>query len=783
MRTSIVVATLLLSTMVQANETDRLGRPWQARWISTAGASPYDFGVYHFRRSFTLDARPARFLVHVSADNRYQLFVNGTRVAWGPARGDLHHWRYETVDLAPQLRAGRNVLAAVVWNGADLAPVAQIWSRTGFLLEGDTTAESVVNTGQEWKSLADPAYAPLNVGSRETGGYTAVGFCERFDAARAPWNWEQPGYDDSAWQPALAGQRATGRETDFLETPWMLVPRTIPMMEEKPQRLARLRQATGVTPPAAFPAQPAAFTVPAHTRAVLVLDQSFETVGYPELVTSGGQGARVQMLYAEAPWNPDGKSKGNRDQIEGKRFRGLHDIYLADGGARRLYRPLWWRTWRYIELTVETAAEPLTIEDLRSTYTGYPLTRRARFEGGPADLGRILDLGWHTARLCAHETYMDCPYYEQLQYAGDTRIQAQVTLFNSGDGRLVRNAIEQLDDSRTSEGATFSRAPSGLQQYIPPFSLWWIGMVHDYWMYQDDEAFVRRMMPGVRAVLGFFASKQKANGSLGRVPWWNFVDWAATWRSGVPPAAPDGPGAPLDLQLLLAYQWAAALEQQIGSPSQAAEYTRAAAQLSKTIRQLYWDSGRQLLADTPDHKTYSQHVNALAVLAGVVPRAEAGPLMERVLTDASLTRCTIYFKFYLYQAMRLAGGGDRYLDQLGEWRDMLSRGLTTLGEMPEPTRSDCHAWGASPNIEVFRTVLGIDSAAPGFRHIRIQPNLGKLERASGLMPHPKGEISVRLARRGAGLEAVVRIPAGTTAEFVWQGQTRQLAAGEQKLTF
>src|SRR5947209_4946751 len=89
---------------------------WHARWITLPGASPNDFGVYHFRKTFTLTALPAKFLIHVTADNRYQLYVNGTRVSWGPSRSDLNHWRYESVDIAKQLRVGPNALAAVVWN-------------------------------------------------------------------------------------------------------------------------------------------------------------------------------------------------------------------------------------------------------------------------------------------------------------------------------------------------------------------------------------------------------------------------------------------------------------------------------------------------------------------------------------------------------------------------------------------------------------------------------------------------------------------------------------------
>jgi hypothetical protein len=85
-----------------------------APWIFSPGAGGTDFGVFDFRRVFELNATPSNFVVHVSADNRYRLFVNGQQVSSGPQRSDLMHWRYETVDVAPQLRAGRNVIAAFV---------------------------------------------------------------------------------------------------------------------------------------------------------------------------------------------------------------------------------------------------------------------------------------------------------------------------------------------------------------------------------------------------------------------------------------------------------------------------------------------------------------------------------------------------------------------------------------------------------------------------------------------------------------------------------------------
>ena len=747
-----------------------LTRAWSAHWISAPGASPYDYGVYHFRRTFDLAAAPSSFLVHITADNRYKLYVNGELASLGPARGDLHHWRYESVDIAHYLKAGKNTLAAVVWNFGELAPEAQITNQTGLLVQGDGAAERVVDTGKAWKCTRDAAYTPAPREREMSRFYFVTGPGEQVSAKLYPWGWQQPGFDDSSWPAAAVGSPGAPRDAQDGPNRWMLVPRSIPPMELKPQPITVLRSGD--------PSR----MIPAHSKSGLLFDQTFLTTGYPELTVSGGQGARIELGYAEALWLPGLRDKGNRNEIEGKQFIGAHDIFIADGGARRHFEPLWWRTWRYLRLSIETADQPLTIDDLHGVYTGYPFERKARFDAGSAELQKILDTGWRTARLCAHETYMDCPYYEQLQYAGDTRVQALVSLYMTGDGRLMRKAIELLNSSRSAEGATYSRAPSRLQQYIPPFSLWWIGMLHDYWMYQDDPALVARMLPGVRAVLWFFAAHQQASGSLSHMPWWNFVDWTRQWNDGVPPALSTGNSAPLDLQLLLAYQWAAEMEAALGIPALAEEDRRAAVRLRDSTRQLYWDASRKLFADTPDKREYSQQANALAVLAGVSEGAEAHDLIERVAGDQSLVQCSIYFRHYLHSAINKAGAGDRYLDMLGPWRTMLARGLTTWAETEDPTRSDCHAWGASPNYELFRTVLGIDSAAPGFARVVIRPFLGKLTHAAGSIPHPKGEIAVTLTSERDKLDAVVTLPAGVTGRFEWHGQARDLHPGENHLT-
>ncbi len=106
----IVIFSLYSSAQKISN--DILTKRWDAQWIAVPGTSPHAYGVYHFRKKFSLNDKPGLFVIHVSADNRYKLYVNGELASLGPARADLFHWNYETVDIAKYLRVGDNVIAA-----------------------------------------------------------------------------------------------------------------------------------------------------------------------------------------------------------------------------------------------------------------------------------------------------------------------------------------------------------------------------------------------------------------------------------------------------------------------------------------------------------------------------------------------------------------------------------------------------------------------------------------------------------------------------------------------
>ena len=782
---------LLLTTITGLAQTPSLkeqpaprlaDRPWGASWIAAPGSSPFDPGIFHFRRSFDLDHRPDQLIVNVSADNRYVLYVNGQRVAEGPAKGDLLHYRYETIDLAPYLMEGRNVLAAVVWNYGIRRPVAQVSYRTAFLLQVNDQNFDFLNSDQQWKVLQDSAYTLLPAEGSRLHSYLVTGPRIHLDGSAYPWGWETTGFNDQHWRQSIrvGGAHPSGRTTEFN---WELVPRTIPMMELSEENQAILRRFDDKITRLRFD-QKLPLTIPAHTKVKMLLDQTHLINAYPQLTVNGGKGCLIRMEYAESLIDSNGQ-KGNRSVIENKTISGYYDEFIPDGEGNRTFTTLWFRTWRYLEVTIQTGNSPLTIEGFKAIRRCYPFKEVAHFKAPVERLDTLWNVGWRTARLCAGETYYDCPYYEQLQYVGDTRIQALVSLYVSGDDRLMRNAIQQFADSRYADGLTMSRYPDYLGQVIPTYSLFWINMVHDYWMHRPDTAFVRQQLSTIRTILEWYEQQvDPATGLIGPTNYWNFVDWAENWpadesqlHGGVPPMA--GGSSIITLQWVYALQDAAQLMGYFGLNNEKSSYDHQMNQARDAVLKSCWDPERKLLWDTPRKQSYSQHGNTWAILTDLIPEGEAIGLLDRIVSEPDLIQATFYFRFYLMQALFHTGQGSRYLAELKPWFDMLDAGLTTFAEKPDPTRSDCHAWSASPNYDLLATVAGIRPALPGYQAVSIRPSPGNLSDFDALTPHPSGLIQLKYHNHGSEEIFEVHLPEGIPGNLFYKDHTYDLKPGNQ----
>jgi alpha-L-rhamnosidase len=806
--------------------------PWKAEWITAAGAPQRDEVVLHFRKVIEVGAVvPRKFVVEVSADNQFVLFVNEKRVGIGPSKSDLAHWRFETFDIGPYLKVGKNVLAATVWNFGTHAALAQMSDRVGFLVHGASAVERAVDTDASWDVEVEKGIAALR--PELPGFYFAAGPGERWDAGKMDWDWNrEAGRENSEWTKAVTLGRGALRWERDAPNNWQLVSDPLPAMEMKEVASGKVVRATGMTTPEGFPEN--GFVVPAHTKVSALLDHGKLVTGYPELSVTGGVGSRIRLTYAEALYDAQGQ-KGNRNEIQGKHILGLADEFLLGGNAESAgmkagatteggsagkipalpgeaeFMPLGWKTWRYLQIDVEAGDHPVKIGPLKTWSTAYPFEEKGYFRAGNESLKKIWEIGWRTARLDAHDTYMDTPYWERLQYVGDTRIQTLVSYAVAGDDRLARQAIIAFNHSRIPDGLTQSRYPSSLVQMIPTFSLMWVGMVHDFWRYRGDEDLVRAQLPGTRTVLDWFVARQRRDGLLEKIPWWPFVDWGKDFRDGVPEQGEDGGSSVITLQFVEALRYGAEMEAAYGD-KHVAELYRAAADLAVTgIWKSCWNEKYGLLADTPSQDHFSQHVNILGVWLDVIPREKQQEVLNKILSASDkvyeadgpapsitkavkyvrafqaagpvpeMTLATYYFRFYLARALEHAGMGERYLLLLGPWQRMVELGLTTWAESPEPTRSDSHAWSAHPNFDLLTIVAGIQPESAGFAKVRIEPHLGVLKYLEAGMPTPRGMVEVSYARSDEGLEAEVTLPVGVTGELEWEGKVVELHGGEQRV--
>ncbi|AHM60757.1 alpha-L-rhamnosidase [Flammeovirgaceae bacterium 311] len=781
-KTSVLIIPLLLFQLALFGQSKpfvslpaQLNDSSFADWI---GPGDSDYGVFYFRKAVELKEVPKSFIIHVSADNRYRLWVNEKLVIWGPAVGDMFNWNYETTDIAPYLKEGKNIIASQVWNMGSLRGARQISHKTAFILQGNSPAEQVANTNNSWKIIKDRGYHGIAINRRIAGGGYIAGGTDSVDGFKHPWGWNLLSYDDAAWQAArkLGKGNHQGLDT-WVGTPWMLQARKIPLMEQKLETIPQLLDVKGFSYPLSAYKGSLQTQIPPNTQAEILLDNGVLTMGFPQLLVSGGRGSKIKIQYQEALFNEEG-GKGNRDEWRGKVMKGYYDVFLPDGG-NRLFEPLWIRVFRYVKITVSTGNEPLSINGFKNLYTAYPLEQKATFTSSKKDFEKIWDVSWRTAQLCALETYMDCPYYEQLQYIGDTRIQALISMYVGGDERLVKNALEQFYASMQPMGLTKSNHPAAGTQIIPPFSLLYISMLHDYHMLGKDSGFVKQYMPGVKFILDWFISRIDDSGMLGPLPYWNHIDGGTKFVNGSPPGISDGGSAHMSVLLAYTIDRAAEMLTYYGYACDAENLLPVSAKLKENTLKLCLNRDKGLLAETPDQQLYSRHTNSFAILAGMFDAQTEKAVARKIIDDGSLIQTSLYFDFYVFQALKKAGLGGEVTALMEKWQTFLDYGLTTFPEHGIESRSDCHAWSAHPMYDFLSIVCGVTSSSPGFKTVKIEPQLGELTKASGTIPHYMGEIAVSFTKdKKERLRYEVVLPHNLTGVLKYKNQSYPLSGGK-----
>lgn len=763
---------------------------WPCFWIDcpTAGAMPF---VTAYRLHFTFD-NEATVRAHVSADERYELFLDGERIGRGPERGDPMNWFFQTYDLT--ISAGDHVLVAKVWSLGEMAGHAQTSAHPGFLFAPESEWTEKLGTGlAAWESKRLDGYSFTTKGGsfwREAPS--------NIDARSYSWGIERG--EGDGWQPARKRHAAAGRFMDWeLYKQHILTPSMLPPMLEQPIQSLEVRLVADVPvlDTSKIPVRSSEnlndeagnwqhmmdwcsnVVIPPHTIRRVLISLNDYYCGYSELIVSGGKNSVIRLHWSESLYENDNvysPVKGDRNAIENKYFLGRGYLFFCDGGADRTFTPLWWECGRYIELVAQTSDEPLTLHCLYLTETRYPAEMESHFKSSDEHVNDLIPMLVRGVQMCSHETFYDCPYWEEMQYAGDTRLEILLTYIMTRDDRLPRKALRLFEVSRVSSGFTQSRYPARILQIIPAFCLWWVGMAHEYLLWREDAGYIKSLLPGIRATLEAFQRHMGEDGLLHAPEGWNTLDWVPEWEAGNPPDATDGISGVTNWVLIYTLGLAVELEKTLGEPELAARYERWASELSARI-DVFWDEQRGLYADDLAHQHYSEHAQCFAILSGRLSEQRRSRVAESLLTAPDLARTTIYFSHYLFETLRVLERVDVLFERLSLWNDLVKYGLKTPIESPEPTRSDCHGWGAHPLFHYFTTILGIRPASQGFASIEIHPQLGHLTHASGTLVHPRGEITVDFRTKNGELHGSVQLPAGVNGKLRYQDYFLPLEGG------
>lgn len=732
-----------------------------------------------FHKEFEATNTPLR--IHVSADERFELFLDGQRIARGPDRSDVEHWSYATYEL--RLAPGSHSLEAVVWSIGPFAPIAQLTWRGGFILKAEGEYDARLTTGKADWQVARLEGAEFSTGSTFVGAELTAQGCGV--------QWQEGKYV----QASVVRGPVRGNQTGESAAGWKLYPTQLPdQLDRETNAGHAVALGRGVlgekdvvtveeTHAAELPnwqrliAGGEELTVPAATEEFVLWDLDNYYCAYPYCEVSGGRGAKLAWGWAESLYLPGGNAKGNRTEFIGKNFRGNTDTFVMDGGAHRKFTTLWWRAGRWCLLSIKTGAEPLTIHRLTLDESRYPYENQGAFEAGDPSLRGVIDLAARGIQMCAHETYMDCPFYEQLMYDGDTRLELLTTSVMTRDDRLIKRAIELLDFSRRNWGFANERYPAYLPQNSPTFSMIWALMLHDFAWWHNDRAFVKARALGLRSMLEQFQPYLNGDNLLEDLPGWPFMDWVPQWNAGDAPDGVHGVSALNNLLYIYALQQSAEIEDYLDEPLLAQRLRQQAAKTAGAVRAKFWDESRGLMADNLAHTEFSEHGQCLALLTDTLSGEQARRCFENLLTAPDLKRATIYFSFYLLDTFRKFGRGDLILRRMDFWKDLVKQGLKTPVEAPGNTRSDCHAWGSHPLFHLHASVAGIRPDSPGFRTVRIAPLPGDLPKIVCRTPHPDGFISMDLSFTNGNCRGTVELPAEISGTFVWHSKEQKLTGG------
>jgi len=755
-----------------------------AEWIWDAGeAHPKNYFLM-VRRSFLLPSPPDAAALHITASDRYVLYVNGDYVGRGPARSDPRFKSYDTYQIGEKLKSGKNAVAVLAYHyGQNTSPSgpylgnafaagdrAGLWAKLQVTSGSQTT---VVPTGSDW--LVTPALGwkrdvpPVN---------PLVGFPEWYDARRDPVDWTQPGFDDTGWQPATvipAGER-----------PWKsLEARDVPMMRQTEVFPVRITKTGEVAESAEehihkrfmeevqVPLEHAVLEGPeflladdgrtarAQAKATpsgevrepfVIIDFGRQVFGFPKIKMTAPEGAVIDMITSP-------------HLVEGRIATGamhLGSRYVARAGEQT-WQHFEYRQFRYLEIAVRSG-EAVEIESVSLNAYEYPAERRGRFACSDPVLTKLWTACVDTAYLQMEDVLAIDAWRERVNWISCDIMDAIVAGF--GDTAVVRRHFRMIGRTDFGDGllAVFVPPRHVPTRVIPQHLLIWLYQVKWYYDCVGDHDFLAELYPAVKGQMDWFDQIVDQDGLITDTPYWNWFDWSSMDKRGTCFAT--------NAIYLRALEVCAEMADIVDDSVSARRWREKAANVRRRLRGRFWNDERGLFEDAfvkgKFTGSFSEMANGLALGCDIATEDQVPRILSQfhAETPQGIAKPTpIWFGMILSGLIRV----DHLEKALELTRHRYGHMIAgeeapTIWELWTPssggTRSLVHG-GNAPAFILSQEVLGIKSVGPGFKECRIEvPDLESIDWAEGVFPSVRGDIGVEWRKEGRQLAVDVDLPAG-----------------------
>jgi hypothetical protein len=463
--------------------------------------------------------------------------------------------------------------------------------------------------------------------------------------------------------------------------------------------------------------------------------------------TSSGKYAKVRVRFGESVSEAMGEP--NNDHT-------IHDFEAKV--AWMGHTEIGLTGFRFARIDLLDTETSLTLRQVHAVSIMRDIPYKGAFESNDARLNQIWQTGAYTVHLCMQDHVWDGIKRDRLVWIGDLHPEAMVISTVFGNHPIVPESLDYVRD----------RTP--LPQWmngISSYSLWWVMLHHDWYKYHGDLNYLRQQRPYLLGLLKQIEAKV-ANDGKEILDGHRFLEWPT---SEDPTAIDSG----LQALVVLTLRAGAALCKVLGEEGAAQSATRAADSAMLHNRK----------------PSLSKQANALAVLAQM---KEPRVTNQSLLSADPYRGLSTFYGYYILQARALAGDYTGCLDLIRNyWGGMLDMGATSfwegfeidwmtnttrIDELPKQDRKDvhadfgkycyvglrhslCHGWAAGPTAWLSEHVLGITPASPGFKTVRIQPQLGGLEFARGTFPTPQGIITVEHTKQKDGsIKSDIKLPRG-----------------------